>query len=862
MPGSFSQAGFFYQNHIAAHKLLDSLEFGSPIQSLNFDNYKKGPHIDDIIVENSSGTQYYQIKWSSGDDSPFTIYNVITPELGETRSLLLDLVQGYRRIQNREPFEIILFSTRNASNQKRPSEGIDKGLYEFLRDIHQPLIGDPLLKLSDLPSYSEYANVLSKIQTATELEPAEFNRFLRSLKFALGQPGKEEQKKLIELRLDTLGIGHQSYEKLLVAAVEWSISGEPIRASDVIKRLGIANRFLDRITQDFPVEERYYVHSDTLFTRLDNAIKTLDGGFVLLEGPPGSGKSTYLTEYRKLRPTVRFAYYCFVPDEVALGNPRLERETFLKSLCVGIRNSFPNIDFPEPYSDNYAQLLPIWLRRVSELGDKIVFIIDGLDHVDKKKEALTAPLTHYLEGTLPPNVFFLLSSQYRNALALGIQTQILADERRLITVNKFSEGQTEEFLRRRGLHPSHKIVALARTKSEGLPIYLYYIATLLLDVGHNEYLQEYLLNNLPQLHNDQIDTYHETLYAQISQNELAVGAFALLAVRREFTDTGTLVDLLSRVGVQASPLTIGSILDTYKHLLRVSDARGYTILHNSFREFILGKAADLVVPINDALVSYYEDNPNLDETYRNFYRHLFELKKFEALLTDCSDEWLLRSWRNFRPFEEISENLNLAWDAATRLLKLKEFVRIAFLQQRFGRVTASFEYAEHYEPNKFLLDINRPEEALRRLWDGETFRCSASEFYAFLRCYYEKTGNLLPERISSVGFQQFRRSASVGQTTARFQALVLYEDWKPLFADIEKYEWRSTDDRTHDVVVASAEENQTTNNSIKNQMADVLFQRGDLANLVDIASTQSLHPTVVNHARLRACEMLIEGGGS
>src|SRR5437870_3632271 len=124
MPGSFSQAGFFYQNHIAAHKLLDSLEFGSPIQSLNFDNYKKGPHIDDIIVENSSGTQYYQIKWSSGDDSPFTIYNVITPELDETRSLLLDLVEGYRRVQNREPFEIILFSTKNASNQKRPSEGI------------------------------------------------------------------------------------------------------------------------------------------------------------------------------------------------------------------------------------------------------------------------------------------------------------------------------------------------------------------------------------------------------------------------------------------------------------------------------------------------------------------------------------------------------------------------------------------------------------------------------------------------------------------------------------------------------------------------------------------------------------------
>lgn len=133
---------------------------------------------------------------------------------------------------------------------------------------------------------------------------------------------------------------------------------------------------------------------------MDSAIRTLNGGFILLEGPPGSGKSTYLSEFRKRYSVVRFAYYCFVPDEVALGNPRLEKETFLKSLCVGIRNSFPTINFPEPYSENYAQILPMWLHRLSELGDKIVFIIDGLDHVDKKKESLTAPLTHYLEGTL------------------------------------------------------------------------------------------------------------------------------------------------------------------------------------------------------------------------------------------------------------------------------------------------------------------------------------------------------------------------------------------------------------------------------------------------------------------------------
>ena len=859
MPGSFSQAAFFYQNHIAALKVLDALEFGSPIRTITLDNYEKGPHIDDIIVESSSHTQYYQVKWSNDDNSPFTIYNLITPQLNESRALINDLVEGYRRIKNHASFEIILFSTKQSSNQKRPSAGIDKGLSDFLRDVHQQLVDNPALELSDIPSHAKYINVINKIQQATNLTDNEFSSFLRSLRFVLGQAGKEEQKKLIDVRLDTLGIGRQSYEKLLVAAVEWSIAGDEIRASDVVKRLGLADRFLDRIAQDFPVEEQYFVDNPSLFARLESAITTLNGGFVLLEGPPGSGKSTYLTEFRKRYSAVRFAYYCFVPDEVALGNPRLEKETFLKSLCVGIRNSFPKIDFPEPYSDNYAQLLPMWLHRLSELGDKIVFIIDGLDHVDKKKESLTAPLTHYLEGTLPPNVFFLLSSQYRQALADGIQNQLLADEHRVITVDKLSEGQTEEFLRKRGLSPTRKIVALARTKSEGLPIYLYYIAMLLLDVGDNEYLQEKRLNNLPELKNNEIDTYHETLYAQISQNALAVGTLALLAVRREFTDIATLLNLLSRIGVQSDTLSVDRMLETYKHLFRVSDARGYTILHNSFREFILRKTEHLVTPINNALVAYYKDNPDLDETYRNFYRHLFELRKYGEILSDCNEAWLLRSWHNFRPFEEISENLNLAWDAATRLLSLKEFIRVAFLEQRFGRVTASFEYAEDYQPTRFLLDVNRPEEGLRRLWDGETLRCSASEFYAFVTGYHRKTGNLLPERITEIGFRQFDRNASVGEITARFKALALYKAWQPLFSQIEKYEWSSTDEHTHDVNVASQEENEITNNSIKNHVADVLFQKGDLTSLLDISKAEALHPSVTNHAVLRAAEIFVDG---
>jgi hypothetical protein len=859
MQGSFTQAAFFYQNHIAALKLLELLDFGSPVKAITLENYKKGPHIDDIIVETDSLTQYYQVKWSAEDNTPYTINNLISTNDDESKPLIRSLADGFSSLTEKSKVEIILFSTKRASNQKRPSEGITKGLVDLITKVHKPFVDDPkYVKVSEVPDYQEFASVLGKIESASGLHQQIFSDFLKRLRFELDQPDKETQKEKLQFRLDALGIDRGSYETLITAAVEWSISGRSVRAGDVLERLGLTDRFLDRITHDFKVEQEYFVDNPDLFAELDTAIASLEGGFILIEGPPGSGKSTYLTEYKRQRTSVRFAYYCFVPNEIVLGNPRLERDTFLKSLCVGIKNSFPSVKFPEPYSDDYGRMLPTWLHRLSELGEKVIFVIDGLDHVDKKKESLQQPLTNYLEGILPPNVFFLLSSQYPEALAKEIQIQVLRDSRRHIRVNKLSEGQVEQFLRRRGLNPSPKVVSLARAKSEGLPVYLYYIAMLLADVGSNEYLQENLLLNLPALENDEIDTYHEFLFDQLNGDELAVGVLALLAVRREFTSTQTLLDLVQLMGVQADALKIERIFDRYKHLLRRADAKGYTIFHNSFREFVLRKTAFLIDLINDALVAYYKDNPTLDETYRNFYRHLFELGKYDEILADCNNAWLTKSWQGFRPFEEISANLNIAWDASVQLLSFKEFVRVAFLQQRFGRVSFNFEYTDGYKPAEFLLNINRPDEALRRIWDGETIRCSPIDFYEFVAQYVEKTGGLLPKRITDIGFEQFNRPADLKETSRRFQARILYGDWRLLFSEAEKHKWRSSDEHTQHIEVASQEENETTNDSIKNRMVDVLFRRSDIDRLVQIANDSSSHPAVHNHAALCACDILIK----
>src|SRR6266446_5315980 len=97
MAGSDAQAGFYYQNIVAAQYALDLIEFGSPLRSITFENPGRAKHIDDIIANSAAGTVFVQVKWSQDDTSAFTLHNLVTAEEGST-SLLAKLARGFRQV--------------------------------------------------------------------------------------------------------------------------------------------------------------------------------------------------------------------------------------------------------------------------------------------------------------------------------------------------------------------------------------------------------------------------------------------------------------------------------------------------------------------------------------------------------------------------------------------------------------------------------------------------------------------------------------------------------------------------------------------------------------------------------------------
>lgn len=346
MAGAEAQAGFYYQNIIAAKYALDLIEFGSPLHSLTLENPSRAKHIDDIIAEAANVTAFVQVKWSEDEVSAFTLHNLIMAE-NESVPLIEKLARGFRQVSSENGRkEIILLSTRKAGTNRQPQKGFDRSLKEFLDEFHGPLLNSPdAADIRDAAAFDQYRPIVERLLAASGLENlTQFAQFLRCLRFRLHEPDRETMVERLRARLALLGIEQAQYGTLLDQIVNWSITGQLVRRDDVLRVLGLLDRFVDRLSHSFPVDRQLWVPTPGVFKALDSSIKALDKGFLLVEGEPGTGKSTALTIYLSERPDVRFGYYCFIPNEQTLGNERLGDEAFVRSICLGLRNAFPDIE--------------------------------------------------------------------------------------------------------------------------------------------------------------------------------------------------------------------------------------------------------------------------------------------------------------------------------------------------------------------------------------------------------------------------------------------------------------------------------------------------------------------------------------
>lgn len=846
MEGSYSQAGFYYQNNVAALKIIDCLILKSDIHQIRLENYDKGNHIDDIIVYRENKIEYYQVKWSENEDKVYTLHNLLQSsenDDGKTtkKSLFKQLAEGYISAKkNSENFSITLHTVKKESPHKRPSSGLNFGLTEIRTNFFD-IVKVSSVRYDALAEYQSYRETIDIIRKECELDEDSFDEFIKNLEFKFKQEPTDQIQNIIRVKLEALGIEGALLDKLLNAAVKWSISGEAITKDILLKELGILDRFEDKLSHYFKiVDDEHYVRNQSLFHQLEKALSELDRGYIFIEGLPGVGKSTALTKFKESNPDVALSYYCFIPDvRNNFGEFRHQSEYFLKSLCISLEKNFPEVDLPSRYSDKYQEKFNWYLEKISGIKRKVIIIVDGLDHVHRGTAPGDKSLLNSITGDLPENIFFILSSQYDTVLSPSVKLQITSDSRRHIKVNPFTQKEIKEYMENKNIAIDEHINLLEQVTG-GIPIYLHYLSEMLLNTSRNNY--EETIKNLPQLTDGEINTYHEYLYQRIENNGFARWILAVLAYRKENTSLQTIREILKLAGEDRNITEIEDVIKDFQHLLRQVEGRSYTIFHNSFREFIITKAQDLKERFNIVLAAFYQTDPFTDDAYRNYFSHLYEIGDFDKVLENTTLEWLKSAWSHFRALEETKDNLNISIKAAIKKGSISEFIRIVFLKAQFDRSKWNLDNSD-VNFTILLLDAGQTANSLRTIWDGDFLSCSKEFFYYYLGKYYNKTGSILPRNILKQGLSKSLIKQNVETLTSEYKAeAILYNDIDELFKDIDDIKWLDADSNKRSYIKKknSEEENSKINERIKTKVVDYLVEFEELDKLFQLSKAYGI----------------------
>lgn len=857
MEGSASQAGFYYQNNVAALMIIDCLFFNTDITHIHLENYDKGYHIDDIIIYRKNKIKYYQVKWTDDNENSYTLYNLLTAQTPK-KSILRQLAEGYTSVkQTNIDFSITLFTTKRESSQKRPSEGLKHSLTEIRTNIFEPL-KQSLVRYDSLPNYTTYQDTIEAIRTECSLNEDSFNDFIKKLEFCFSQEPTTQIQNAIKFKFNRLGVEENLFEKLLDGVVNWSITGEQITKDLVLKQLGITDRFEDKLSHHFKVvDEQFYIPNNDLLTKLKTALTELNGGYIFIEGLPGIGKSTALTKFKESNPEITLAYYCFIPDaRNDFGELRHKSNYFLKSLCIAIENHFPDVDLPNKYSDKFEEKLTSYIDKLGTLKKKIIFIIDGLDHVHRNTSLNENSLLHQIKGNLPDGIFFILSSQYKAALSSSVALQIESEPKRYIVVTKFNQQEIKQYLSNKEIDATAFLDQVERV-SGGIPLYLHYISELLLKTEKRNYND--VLNNLPNLIDGKINSYHENLFQKINNDEFAKWVLAVFAYRKENSTAEIIYEILKLAGVNKSTTEVSDVINNFSHLLRQTNGRTYSIFHNSFREFILSKTESLKGIFNTVLVSYYEQTPYTDEAYRNYFKHLNEIGDYKKIIESTTLEWMKSAWRNFRTIEETKNNLEIALNACVETLSLSEFIRIAFLKSQFSRLSWNLENSDIDFPT-LLLKAGETANSLRSIWDGDFVLTNKEYFCYYLGKYYSKTGNLLPHSVIEQGFSKTLKESNSDNLTILMKAEALvYGEVKEIFEEIDTIKWVKSDKHRVDYHKENftEEENEKTNFKIKSKIIDHLFEFKKYEELINLSRAFEADKKLLSKIKIALIKLLL-----
>jgi len=400
-------AGYRFQSLYGVQVLADWLSSPSMLTRVRFecDDKAIGPQgLDDIVAERADGRfDYLQVKYTPPEAANGCLLTwdwLLNPDSAAKtpKSFIQKWAKALSAIPAERQGTVALVTNRTPD-----------------RDIESSLDGMHL----------DFERAPSSVQTqlAQQLGSTDAARiFLRTLEVRHSEHGFLRLGSAVKAQLSSMGYPTDGINRLIAKASDWANFKEDPPPDGWIT-LDVVRGELSRaqpapIPQDFIVPDGYEPPNLSFHEGVMNDISASKGGVLTLYGPPGRGKSTYISYLAeqltaKKIPIIRHHYFLSLEDRsgdrltpAQVGRSLLSQISFVAS---GRLTGNIDTDRSEGLHRTLEECGAAWAAD----GMPFVVIMDGLDHVWRDNGKDVRPLDELFQQLLPlpPNVFLLVGTQ-------------------------------------------------------------------------------------------------------------------------------------------------------------------------------------------------------------------------------------------------------------------------------------------------------------------------------------------------------------------------------------------------------------------------------------------------------------------
>lgn len=667
--GSSRRKGDEYQDLFALRLALSAYIYHKPFKM--FIEYEKSGNLDDIVLFHDSDISAYQVKYAINPLENYETRDLVDPESPVSFKKFAASWQKMKQLFPKQNLTVCLCSNRGLSRTLLDLVDVEGAfLHEVIEDRRR----------------GEAKKLRFELASISGLEERPFTEFLRDFKFVLRQPTLSEIEQHIRTVLldKELGLSDDS----IFLDLKNAIKDNAIFSREAITIQTIDN-LLERLqsklltSQVFPVNQDHFVRQKSLSEQLDEALQNTNGGYLIVTGLPGSGKSTSLTMYfDALSSSIYevFRYYCFVGVNDNAQRMRVQAESLRANLLNEFQKRYPNVlkrrfDYSER---NFFECLAILAKFFVDRGRRFIVFIDGLDHAERLESEIRETVISALPLDVPEGVTVVVGTQ-----ELHKWPHFLERARKCpgshIKMPLFSEVETRDYLEnKRGISglTCADIVDIYK-KSEGLPLYLRYAAEIIIS---SESLMQ-AINSLTPVSGGDIRNYYGLLWEEFervgraeAKHLCAVMACMPFSVHR---------DELYKM----TTLNRTSFENAYKcicHLLRDSEDR-LTVFHSSFREFVIAQVPnDWIEDIRINICKFLKENKGSPRWFNHIFRCCYDVEDYSYILSEVNEEFVDRALLHCRPSSEILDAIHWAVEAAFNQKDIVQLSRLGVLKYRTG----------------------------------------------------------------------------------------------------------------------------------------------------------------------------------